>query len=416
MSIDQILSRVEIDSAFSESEKLELENSVRFVFDGSETARDLLNKLIVEDETLTINFEPGELAADVGEFDVFFDFAALDGFAAINQNGDVFDVTADRVLTHEIVHAIGDLDDIDEDGTENTPDFDYTGDTVRLTNQIYTELGDPDQRVSYLGLGEIGTDLLRDSFTFGNEIDNAILANQVDAPLVDTSVNTTPTRDLLIGDDDDDLLLAGAGEDFLYGEGGDDTLIGGADIDFLSGGDGDDTLSGGTGENTLYGDGGNDTLSGGADFDFLSGGDGNDTLSGGAGDDILDGGVGSDFLSGNGGGDTLDGGGGDDVLIGGAGFDFLFGGEGEDVFVFDQFEDVDTILDFEKGQDRIDLEAFGITFAELDDNSDGVLNLEDEAVISTDDGRSTALSDEDGVSVINLFEFNANLTVEDFIF
>ena len=75
-----------------------------------------------------------------------------------------------------------------------------------------------------------------------------------------------------------------------------------------------------------------------------------ETLSGEAGNDVLQGLGGNDYLYGE-----L----GDDMLRGGDGNDVVFGGGGRDHFVLDTRtnvrRNVDSFVDFEKGQDRIDL-------------------------------------------------------------
>lgn len=93
-----------------------------------------------------------------------------------------------------------------------------------------------------------------------------------------------------------------------------------------------------------------ETITGAFEWDSISGGDGNDTLSGA---------FGNDTLSGDAGNDSLSGGALDDVLTGGA---------GNDVFVFERLQDWlysrDTITDFTRGQDRIDVSPFGINSLE----------------------------------------------------
>lgn len=89
----------------------------------------------------------------------------------------------------------------------------------------------------------------------------------------------------------------------------------------------------------------------GADSFFLS--NGADRMRGYAGNDRLIGYAGSDFLYGDAG---------NDVLIGGIGADRLYGGDGADIFDLNRAQESgvltsarDTIADFRRGTDRIDL-------------------------------------------------------------
>ncbi|TFI56870.1 calcium-binding protein, partial [Sphingomonas parva] len=213
--------------------------------------------------------------------------------------------------------------------------------------------------------------------------------------------------DLLFGDAGDDLILGGEGWDALTGGAGRDRLEGGAGNDVLSGGEGDDWLSGGAGSDLidggsgfdivsyadarqgvsaslgngqgsggdaagdrylfvealegsgfadrLSGGNGDDTLLGLGGDDQLDGGNGDDRLDGGAGNDRLDGGNHADVLNGGAGRDVLNGGNHRDVLNGGTGDDVLTGGNQEDVFAFSDGSGHDTITDFRRGQDKIDL-------------------------------------------------------------
>lgn len=118
--------------------------------------------------------------------------------------------------------------------------------------------------------------------------------------LIDLGYTGDPEGDLIDGDDavppltgEQDIVLAGAGNDVVYGledsdvifgEDGDDTLYGGAGGDALSGGDGDDTLVGGDGSDILVGGAGDDVLMG--DFEQSGGGSG-DLMFGNTGDDLF---------------------------------------------------------------------------------------------------------------------------------
>jgi len=126
---------------------------------------------------------------------------------------------------------------------------------------------------------------------------------------------------------------------------------------------------------TLTGTPGRDLINSRAGGDTVYGLAGNDTIYGGNGGDALNGGDGDDQLFGEGDGkygDSLNGEAGDDVLAGGIGHDSLRGGTGSDRFVFlsveeSTYDDQDIILDFEQGQDVIDLAAL-LGAAELDWN------------------------------------------------
>ncbi|MBD2552925.1 hypothetical protein H6G51_06515 [Limnothrix sp. FACHB-708] len=174
-------------------------------------------------------------------------------------------------------------------------------------------------------------------------------------------------NDQLNGNAGDDVVQGGPGRDRIFGGSGQDALWGGRDDDFLWGDLGQDLLVGGAGNDTLFGDldGGvtRDLLGSEADADRLLGGEGNDLLVGQNGDDTLGGGNGNDTLFGGWGKDLLLGNDGDDWLDGGQGDDTLGGGAGRDTLVLGDRPGTITILDFERGVDRITGLDFGqVTF------------------------------------------------------
>jgi RTX calcium-binding nonapeptide repeat (4 copies) len=71
----------------------------------------------------------------------------------------------------------------------------------------------------------------------------------------------------LMGDDRENILTGGRGNDVLRGGGGNDTLLGRAGNDSLNGGTGKDLLVGGKGDDMLASGGGQDTLTGGVGRD-----------------------------------------------------------------------------------------------------------------------------------------------------
>lgn len=174
-------------------------------------------------------------------------------------------------------------------------------------------------------------------------------------------------NDNLYGDADNDSLNGNAGDDVLQGGPGRDWVAGGSGNDAVWGGRDDDFLLGDLGADIVVGDLGNDTLFGDvnagevprnsvgnpSDADRLFGGEGNDLLIGQNGDDSLSGGAGNDSLFGGVGKDLVWGDAGDDWLDGGEGDDTLIGGSGRDVFIVGDRPGMVTILDFEKGVDRL---------------------------------------------------------------
>ena len=192
------------------------------------------------------------------------------------------------------------------------------------------------------------------------------------------SVTGTAFGNVLLGEEGNDSLLGGAGFDALSGGAGRDVLDGGSGPDSMAGGPGNDTYRVDTSGETLAEapDAGIDTVIALADWSLgenfenltligadnyagtgnglknrLIGNDGANTLSGLGGDDQIRGGRGDDALLGGDGRDRLQGGRGADTLTGGAGRDFF------------QFaaptEGIDSITDFTRGEDRIEVAATG---------------------------------------------------------
>lgn len=120
---------------------------------------------------------------------------------------------------------------------------------------------------------------------------------------------------------------------------------------------------------TLFGNNLANVLDGGAGGDILYGDDGNDSLYGGGGRDTLFGGSGVDLLFGGGDVDLLNGGDGADRINGGAGNDVSTGGSGNDVFVFTDLGGRDSVTDFRRGQDKIDLSGIDANSATAADDA-----------------------------------------------
>jgi uncharacterized delta-60 repeat protein len=195
------------------------------------------------------------------------------------------------------------------------------------------------------------------------------------------TVIATVTRTL--GDNQENLTLAGSAAINGAGNSLDNTITGNNARNVLTGGAGADKMYGGLGDDFYYVDnagdtvvessdvtlGGTDTVNATVSFALANYVE-NLTLGGaaainGTGNTLANKIIGNgaaNILSGGDGADTLVGGLGNDTLVGGQGKDVLEGGSGSDVFVFNAASESgttsagwDVVNDFVRGQDKIDL-------------------------------------------------------------
>lgn len=132
---------------------------------------------------------------------------------------------------------------------------------------------------------------------------------------------------------------------------------------------------------------GDDIIIGGSGLDFISASEGDDILISGDSHDIIEGGEGSDIIQARGG---------DDILIGGEGSDLLIGGEGADVFEFNAEDfangEIDSILDFEEGVDRIRINGVDPDRVTADEAS---ISLDGEIIINLNNNGESGATDDD---------------------
>jgi Ca2+-binding RTX toxin-like protein len=204
-------------------------------------------------------------------------------------------------------------------------------------------LGDPADALVGTINGAGGTDELRFTSTTGQTLVIAGTTAGIERISIGTGSDPEPDRSGTSAENVNAFALTSDVE--IMGNQGDNILTGGS---------GNDMIAGDGGNDTLYGGAGNDILAAGEGADKLYGGDGNDALRIGQGDDLIDGGSGTDFLdcqvidgavtvnlalgttSGAGGNDQLIsieniiGSDYDDSLTGNSGTNDLVGGKGND--------------------------------------------------------------------------------------
>ena len=163
-------------------------------------------------------------------------------------------------------------------------------------------------------------------------------------------------KDTIRGSDGSDNFIGRGGDDVIDGRGGSDELrfdrsgVGAVVVDLQAG------TATGTWDGTAfsYRISNIENVRGSTNHgDRLYGNDAENRLRGRGGDDVIEG---------RGGNDRLEGDAGDDILVGGPGENRYNGGDGRDTFVigFSRDGNYQRIDDFTDGEDRIDLNAWGI--------------------------------------------------------
>jgi Ca2+-binding RTX toxin-like protein len=184
----------------------------------------------------------------------------------------------------------------------------------------------------------------------------------------------TSLNSYTLGENVENVFFAGIGNFTAFGNQLDNVMVGGAGNDGLIGGAGADTLNGGAG-NDIY------EVTEVGDVVIEGAGGGVDTVWTSLSSYTLGQNVENLFVVSNGAslavGNQLDnvigGGAGNDTIIGGAGADTLNGGAGNDTFLFGAGFGNDQIIGFNDGQDRLNISAFNITAA----NFAGNVNIAD---------------------------------------
>ena len=101
---------------------------------------------------------------------------------------------------------------------------------------------------------------------------------------VQTCGNDPLSYNLIVGSEEDDILIGTTLSDLIFANGGDDIISGDKGNDCILAGDGDDIIFGNQGNDHISGQGGNDIIKGQSGEDFVFGGLGLDVIDGG--DDI----------------------------------------------------------------------------------------------------------------------------------
>ncbi|MEG4246763.1 hypothetical protein QUA46_27625 [Microcoleus sp. MON2_D6] len=140
-------------TGFSAAEEAQILAALQTAYNGSSTAKAMFDNWInaAPGNTIDIKFMANQFqglvrvtpSGNVGTGRVEIDFAELNNASYISPTGKAVPDTLTTGLLHELVHALTGKED-------NFTSLDYKGDTVKFANQIYKELGLPEQ-VSYLG-------------------------------------------------------------------------------------------------------------------------------------------------------------------------------------------------------------------------------------------------------------------------
>jgi len=247
-----------------------------------------------------------------------------------------------------------------------------------------------------------GTDLIQTSISYAasNNVENITLTG-----ILNINANGNNSANIISGNSGNNVLKGLDSTDTIYGNDGNDYIKGGNGNDIIYGGDGNDTLIGGNGLDSMYGGSGNDTYqvnhindlvveSPSQGIDLIqtsvsytaSANVENLTLTGSysinaIGNNLantLTGNNGNNQLTGGDGNDTLLGNNGNDILFGGVGNDQITGGGGNDIFQISNGSGWDLIIDYNSGEDNIELlngiNEVDLTFSYISGNTRIIYN------------------------------------------
>ncbi|MFN6002504.1 MAG: Calx-beta domain-containing protein [Dolichospermum sp.] len=206
--------------AFTAADKATILGAMQTAYDGSSTAKTMFDNWIDAGKTIEIKFVPGAFAAYPNTGKLELDLSFLTNNTYITPTGKAVEDTAVTAIVHELGHALT--------GRRDNGDYvtDYKGENVKFVNQIYQELGLPEQ-ISYIAYDDDGSlHELNFDYTEGATIDRAVSR--------DSDWNSSAagnSKDLLIGGPSANTLQSGDGNDFLWGAGGNDSLFGGNGTD-----------------------------------------------------------------------------------------------------------------------------------------------------------------------------------------
>jgi len=151
-------------------------------------------------------------------------------------------------------------------------------------------------------------------------------------------------------------------------------------------------------DNVIAGGIGNDEIEGNDGNDIITGGDGNDTIGGGTGNDDLDGQKGTDKLFGDAG---------DDILRAGDGHDRMTGGSGNDTFGFDGVGHFQ-VNDFTMGEDRLFFDSAKLGINSMEQLMSAITRIEQNV-------NGTRIEFMDNAASITLIGVDANDITSDMI-
>jgi serralysin len=266
--------------------------------------------------------------------------------------GEAFAVLAEEPSAYYAGYPVA-LTIADYDGIDTIDLSGYSGNhKLSLVAETFSDIGGLIGNVGIArgteienAIGGAGNDTI-----IGNDLDNRIeggLGNDsLDGGAGDDTLVFSGSAAITVNLGLNGAQLTGAGTDTILGfenvetGTGNDRVTGTTGANLILSSDGNDSLYGLAGQDTLSGEAGDDIIDAGEDADRVYGGVGSDTVFGGLGDDILFGDDGQDRIYGDGGRDSLVGGSGadmlsggteDDTLLGGQGYDKLWGGLGNDL-------------------------------------------------------------------------------------